>query len=52
LLPNQLTKVEARIRTQLSTPLELAKSITQNQYLIDWAMVGEPASDQQQAIDF
>jgi len=52
LLPNQLAKVEARIRTQLSTPLELAKSITQNKYLIDWAMAGEPASGQQQVIDF
>jgi len=52
LLPNQLAKVEARIRAQLSTPLELSKSITQNKYLIDWAMAGEPESGQQQAIDF
>ena len=38
LLPNQLAKIEARIRSQLSTPLELSKSITQNKYLIDWAV--------------
>ena len=50
LLPNQLAKVEARIRAQLSTPLELAKSIKQNKYLIDWAMAGEPESGQQHVI--
>ena len=52
LLPNQLAKIEARIRSQLSTPLELSKSITQNKYLIDWAVAGEPENGQQQAIDF
>lgn len=52
LLPNQLSKIAARIRSQLSTPLELSKSITQNKYLIDWALTGEPASGQQQTIDF
>lgn len=52
ILPNQLAKVEARIRTQLGTPLELARSMTQNKYLIDWAMAGEPASEQQQVVNF
>ncbi|WP_286262746.1 methyl-accepting chemotaxis protein [Thalassotalea atypica] len=52
LLPNQLAKVEARIRQQLSTPLELSKSITQNSYLIDWASAGEPEQGQPQAINY
>ena len=52
LLPNQLAKIEARIKLKLSTPLELSKSITQNKFLIDWAMAGEPESGQQQAVDF
>lgn len=52
LLPNQLAKIEARIKLKLSTPLELSKSITQNKFLIDWAMAGEPESGQQQAIDY
>ncbi|WP_448211323.1 methyl-accepting chemotaxis protein [Colwellia sp. MEBiC06753] len=51
-LPNQLAKVEARVRKQLSTPLELSKSITQNKFLIDWANTGEPEANRQQVIDF
>jgi len=52
LLPNQLSKVEFRIREQLSTPLELSKSITQNRFLIDWAAAGEPEAQKQQVIDY
>ena len=36
LLPNQLAKVNARIRYQLDTPLTLSKAITQNKFLIDY----------------
>ncbi|GLX79503.1 energy taxis-modulating methyl-accepting chemotaxis protein with Cache_1 sensory domain [Thalassotalea insulae] len=52
LLPNQLAKVEARIRKQLSTPLELSKAITQNQFLLDWAAAGEPQNEQEKVIKF
>jgi methyl-accepting chemotaxis protein len=52
LLPNQLAKIEARIRAKLSTPLELSKSMAQNKFLIDWALAGEPENGQQQAIEF
>jgi len=52
LLPNQLAKVEARIMHQLSTPLVLSKSITQNKFLIDWALAGEPQDQQQKVIDY
>jgi len=52
LLPSELAKVEARIRHQLSTPLELSKSITQNKYLIDWAVAGEPDDGQADVISF
>ncbi len=52
LLPNQLAKVEARIRKQLSTPLELSKAITQNQFMLDWAAAGEPQSEQNKVINF
>ena len=52
LLPNQLAKVEARIREQLSTPLELSKAISQNKYLVDWGLAGEPDQQQPQVIDF
>lgn len=52
LLPNQLSKVEARIRHQLSTPLELSKSISQNKFLLDWANNDEPENQQQGIIDF
>ncbi|WP_448547037.1 methyl-accepting chemotaxis protein [Thalassotalea fusca] len=52
LLPNQLAKVEAKIRYQLSTPLELSKAITQNKMLIDWSLAGEPATQEAQLIDF
>ncbi|WP_448566849.1 methyl-accepting chemotaxis protein [Thalassotalea ganghwensis] len=52
LLPNQLAKVESRIRSQLSTPLELSKSITQNKYLLDWAVSGEREESHDKVIDF
>ncbi|MEW6981524.1 methyl-accepting chemotaxis protein [Colwelliaceae bacterium 6471] len=52
ILPNQLAKVEHRIREQLSPALELSKGITQNKYLLDWAIAGEPEEGQQQVIDF
>ncbi|MBL4941994.1 MAG: methyl-accepting chemotaxis protein [Colwellia sp.] len=52
LLPNQLAKVAARINLQLSTPLVLSKAITQNKFLIDWALAGEPDNKQQEVIDF
>ncbi|WP_286234921.1 methyl-accepting chemotaxis protein [Thalassotalea sediminis] len=52
LLPNQLAKVKFRIREQLSTPLELSKSITQNQFMLDWAAANEPEAQQQQVIDY
>jgi len=52
LLPNQLAKVKARIKNQLSTPLELSKAINQNKFLIDWAKEGEPESNQQNVIDY
>jgi len=52
LLPNQLAKVAARINHQLSTPLVLSKAITQNKFLIDWALAGEPDNEQQEVIDF
>ena len=37
LLPNQLAKVAAQVRHQLSTPLVLSQSMSQNKFLIDWA---------------
>jgi len=52
LLPNQLAKVEARIRHQLSTPLELSKAISQNKFLLDWAASNEPSNKQNEVIDF
>lgn len=52
LLPNQLAKVAAQVRHQLSTPLVLSQSMSQNKFLIDWALAGEPAEEQQQVIDF
>jgi len=52
LLPNQLAKVKAKIMHQLSTPLVLSKSITQNKFLIDWALAGEPQDQQQSVIDY
>ncbi|TPH17689.1 methyl-accepting chemotaxis protein [Litorilituus lipolyticus] len=52
ILPNQLAKVEARIRSQLSPPLSLSKSITQNQYLLDWALNNEPVEEQANVINF
>ncbi len=52
LLPNQLAKVEARIRYQLSTPLELSKGMSQNKYLSDWSLAGEPEAQQQKVIDY
>lgn len=52
LLPNQLAKVAARINYQLSTPLVLSKAITQNKFLIDWALAGEPEDQLQDVIDF
>jgi len=52
LLPNQLAKVESKIRKQLSTPIELSKSISQNKYLIDWSLAGEPEEGLQQTINF
>jgi len=52
ILPNQLAKVEARIRSQLSPPLSLSKSITQNQYLLDWALNNEPEEQQANVINF
>jgi len=51
-LPNQLAKVEARIRHQLSTPLELSKAISQNKYLLDWAANNEPAEQQNEVVDY
>lgn len=35
---------------QLSTPLILSKSITQNKFLIDWALAGEPQAQQDKVI--
>lgn len=52
LLPNQLAKIEARIRHQLSTPLELSKGMSQNKFLSDWSLKGEPESMQQTVIDY
>lgn len=52
LLPNQLAKVESRIREQLSTPIELSKAISQNKFLLDWAIAGEPEAEQQKIIDY
>ncbi|MCJ8318868.1 MAG: methyl-accepting chemotaxis protein [Colwellia sp.] len=52
LLPNQLAKVAAQVRHQLSTPLVLSQSMSQNKFLIDWALAGEPEEGQQQVIDF
>jgi len=52
LLPNQLAKVAAQVRHQLSTPLVLSQSMSQNKFLIDWALAGEPVEGQQQIIDF
>ena len=52
ILPNQLAKVAARINYQLSTPLVLSKAMTQNKFLIDWALAGEPEDKQQEIIDF
>jgi methyl-accepting chemotaxis protein len=52
LLPNQLDKIEAKIRHQLSTPLELSKAVTQNKFLIDWVQSGEPVAQQAEVIDF
>lgn len=52
LLPNQLAKVKYRIREQLSTPLTLSKSISQNRFLLDWALNGEPEEQQQSVIDY
>ena len=52
LLPNQLAKVESRIRYQLSPALELSKSITQNKFLIDWSLAGEPQEELAKVISF
>ena len=52
LLPNQLAKVESRIRKQLSTPLELSKAITQNKFLLDWAVAGEDQSAHTKIFDY
>ena len=52
LLPNQLAKVEARIRYQLSTPLELSKAMSQNKFLSDWSLADEPQSQRQEVIDY
>lgn len=52
LLPNQLAKVESRIRNQLSTPLELSKAITQNKFILDWATSGESENSQDKIISF
>ncbi|MDO6446634.1 methyl-accepting chemotaxis protein [Colwellia sp. 1_MG-2023] len=52
LLPNQLAKVESRIREQLSTPIELSKGIAQNKFLLDWVLAGESDSGQNQLIDY
>ncbi|MDT0603571.1 methyl-accepting chemotaxis protein [Thalassotalea castellviae] len=52
LLPNQLAKVESRIREQLSTPIELSKGIAQNKFLLDWAVAGESENGQGQLIDY
>ena len=52
LLPNQLAKVEARIRYQLSTPLELSKGMSHNKFLTDWSLAGEPESGQADAIAY
>ena len=52
LLPNQLAKIEAQIRYQLSTPIELSKAMSQNTFILDWVMAQEPAAQQQQVIDY
>ena len=52
LLPNQLAKVAAQIRYQLSTPLVLSQSTSQNKFLIDWALNDEPVEGQQGVIGF
>ncbi|WP_445947471.1 methyl-accepting chemotaxis protein, partial [Shewanella sp.] len=52
LLPNQLAKLEAQIRYQLSTPIELSKGMSQNKFLLDWVMAGEPDASQGQIIDY
>lgn len=52
LLPNQLAKIEAQIKLQLSTPIELSKGMSQNKYLLDWALAGEPSEGQAKAIDY
>ena len=52
LLPNQLAKVEARIRYQLSTPIELSKGMSQNKFLVDWSLAGEAEDEQAKIIDY
>lgn len=52
ILPNQLAKVEARVRAQLGPPLSLSKSMTQNQYLLDWAKNNEPEDERPQVINY
>jgi methyl-accepting chemotaxis protein len=52
LLPNQLAKVEAQIKLQLSTPIELSKGMSQNKYLLDWALAGEPSDGDTKLVDY
>ncbi|RHW76797.1 methyl-accepting chemotaxis protein [Colwellia sp. RSH04] len=52
ILPNQLAKVEARVRAQLGPPLSLSKSMTQNQYLLDWAKNNEPEDERPQVFNY
>jgi methyl-accepting chemotaxis protein len=52
LLPNQLAKLEAQIRYQLSTPIELSKGMSQNKFLLDWAVAGEPSEQQANVISY
>ncbi len=52
MLPSQLAKVESKIREQLSTPIALSKSITQNKFLIDWTVAGEAKEEQVKIINF
>jgi len=52
LLPNQLAKVESRIRYQLGTPFELSKGMSQNKFMSDWSLAGEPEEQQKEMIDY
>lgn len=52
ILPTQLEKVTAKIVSELTAPLNLAKGMSQNKFVREWIIDSEPTAQRAEMIDY